>query len=169
MPAARKAAFVGWDVGGRGANASPDRTECIPVRAREDRAARDARRLQRPGEAAGPGREAGTNNSEVAIRGLDVTPWLIDSGARSNLLGREGFEPSTLGLKVRSSELQRIAENGKRLQNAPFLTPTRCSESPPTETSLYAHRTRKVRAAERAERDELAGLELIRNVSHGAV
>jgi hypothetical protein len=31
-------------------------------------------------------------------------------------LGREGFEPSTLGLRVRLGELQRKAVNGNSLQ-----------------------------------------------------
>jgi hypothetical protein len=35
-------------------------------------------------------------------------------------MGREGFEPSTLGLRVQANELQQIAAHRKILQIAPF-------------------------------------------------
>ena len=37
-------------------------------------------------------------SSEAALRGSDVAPWVIDSGARSNLLAEAGLEPATYGL-----------------------------------------------------------------------
>jgi hypothetical protein len=54
-------------------------------------------------------------------------------------MGRAGFEPATLGLKVRLDKLQEAAANGKMLQIEQFFVSTNCNEMRPAETSLYAH------------------------------
>jgi hypothetical protein len=61
------------------------------------------------------------------------------AGQTAALLGREGFGPSTLGLRVRPNELQRGTTNGNSLQVAHFQAATSCDQMRPGETSPYAH------------------------------
>ena len=54
---------------------------------------------------------------------------------------REGFEPSTFGLRVQPRRLQRTVTDGICLQLVAFSTATNCNELQPAETGRYAHRT----------------------------
>jgi hypothetical protein len=65
-----------------------------------------------------------------------------DPVCRQFPMGRAGFEPATLGLKVRLGDLQRAARNGKILQVGAFSHATNCYKLPTAETSPYAHGTR---------------------------
>ena len=55
------------------------------------------------------------------------------------LMGPEGIEPATLGLRVRINKLKRAASKRKLLYLPPFCLATSCSEMQPTETSLDAN------------------------------
>jgi len=52
-------------------------------------------------------------------------------------MGREGFEPSTLGLRVRLNDLQCRAANRNCLQIGRFQAATNCKELHRAETSPY--------------------------------
>jgi hypothetical protein len=54
-------------------------------------------------------------------------------------MGREGFEPSTLGLRVHGALMQQAAATGPHAQPCPFASAGRCSLAPHQETSPYAH------------------------------
>jgi hypothetical protein len=56
-------------------------------------------------------------------------------------MGRTGFEPAALGLKVPLNKLKRTAANGNTLQIAQIIVATRCSQLQRVETSLFAHCT----------------------------
>jgi hypothetical protein len=53
-------------------------------------------------------------------------------------MGREGFEPSTLGLRVHPNEPQKGTRNGNVLQIWLSLIAASCNEMLPAEPSLYA-------------------------------
>ena len=54
-------------------------------------------------------------------------------------MGRVGFEPTTLGLKVQANELKRGSTDGNALQIDDFWFATECTKWRCPETSLYAH------------------------------
>src|ERR1051326_673948 len=53
-------------------------------------------------------------------------------------MGREGFEPSTLGLRVRADRALSATRRCKKLQRARLASRPNCSETQVMETSLYA-------------------------------
>jgi hypothetical protein len=62
-----------------------------------------------------------------------------DAALQVFLMGRAGFEPATLRIKVPLDKLKRTARNGKTLQLAQIAAATNCREMQVVETSLYAH------------------------------
>jgi hypothetical protein len=56
-----------------------------------------------------------------------------------SVVGREGFEPSTLGLRVRADRTQLGARNANYLQAPTFTDPPKYSKKHPVAPSLYAH------------------------------
>src|SRR6266511_4335452 len=54
-------------------------------------------------------------------------------------MGREGFEPSTLGLRVRSDRRQRAATSCNKLHRGLQRAATNYAKSGNAETNLYAH------------------------------
>jgi hypothetical protein len=55
------------------------------------------------------------------------------------MMGRAGFEPATLGLKVLPLKVHLAASNGKALQIYRNVVAASRARSQPAETSLYAH------------------------------